>query len=61
MSDKADRINGSRPKHTHQCATAEPIHTWECNSPYCEDMVRVCVPHGGREPIIQGEEPWKGR
>jgi len=54
-----DRIYGARPSHKHM----SPVSglTWQCNSPYCEEMN---VPHpieeGGFEPVIQGREPWRG-
>ncbi len=53
-TEKVDRVNGTRPQHTHRCSQG---HDWQCNSPYCEDMVRDCVPHGGIEPVVQGHEP----
>jgi len=58
MTEKVDRITGSRPQHTHQCSQG---HAWQCNSPYCDEAARDCVPHGGLEPVVQGHEPWKGR
>jgi len=52
-------VVGVRPSHTHTCVTGN--HTWECNSPYCEEMKVDCPDHGGFEPIVQGREPWRGR
>jgi hypothetical protein len=56
------RVEGTRPSHTHTCVTDDsPVHQWECNSAYCDDMHRTCPEHGGKEPIVQGYEPWRGR
>lgn len=52
-------LSGTRPAHVHTCSAGE--HTWECNSPYCEEMKADCPEHGGFEPIVQGREPWRGR
>ncbi len=55
-----DKIYGSRPAHTHTSQVSGL--TWQCNSPYCNDMV---IPHpteeGGLEPVIEGREPWRGQ
>lgn len=48
-----------RPFHKHTCP--DTGHVWECNSPYCNSGgIRVCPPHGGREPVSTGYEPWRG-
>jgi len=57
----SDRIVGSRPSHVHTCLTGGETHTWNCNSPYCEERETQCPAHGGFEPIVQGREPWRGR
>lgn len=51
-------VVGARPRHVHTCTAG---HTWECNSPYCIDVLADCVAHGGDEPIREGREPWRGR
>jgi len=60
MSSKGerDRVVGKRPAHTHRNAAGEQ---WQCNSPYCEDMDVEHPDDSGREPIVQGYEPWRGR
>jgi hypothetical protein len=50
-------VNG-RPAHTHTCSES---HTWDCDSPYCEQIKADCPEHGGLEPIVVGREPWRGR
>lgn len=50
-------VNG-RPVHKHTCPKG---HTWDCDSPYCEQMDATCPEHGGLEPIVVGREPWRGR
>lgn len=56
---------GKLAVHTHTCqpdpGSEKGLHTWQCNSPYCEALPRICPDHGGREPIVIGEEPWRGR
>lgn len=56
-----DFVFGDRPSHVHTCGGDEtqPIHTWLCNSPYCQDMVEQCPTHGGIPPIRSGREPWR--
>jgi hypothetical protein len=49
----------NRPVHVHTCS--KDSHTWECDSPYCEQMKADCPEHDGFEPIAQGREPWRGR
>ncbi len=69
MTDKtplSDFLQGGenfRPIHHHLCQAGEKaeVHSWRCNSPYCEAMERVCVMHGGSQPISIGEEPWRGK
>jgi hypothetical protein len=53
---------GGEHFHVHTCPASgdHPVHPWKCNSPYCENMVRVCPDHGGKEPVTKGEEPWRG-
>lgn len=51
---------GGSTFHTHTCAAeGEKPHTWQCNSPYCENLNRNCPDHGGKEPVTKGEEPWR--
>lgn len=54
---------GGSTFHTHVCpATGDhEVHPWGCNSPYCESLARVCPDHGGTDPIVKGEEPWRGK
>ncbi len=54
-----DRIVGPRPAHTHRSPTSH--ESWQCNSPYCEDMEVLHPDEGGFEPVVQGREPWRGR
>ncbi len=52
---------GGSTFHTHRCPGLAPgdLHTWKCNSPYCNLLTDLCPDHGGPEPIIIGREPWK--
>lgn len=57
-------VHGDRPSHRHTCQASDrpdDLHEWECNSPYCTDVISVCPDHGGPTPIIQGHEFWRGR
>lgn len=51
---------GGTTFHVHTCPDKDG-HTWACNSPYCENLNRLCPDHGGTEPVVKGEEPWRGR
>jgi len=62
LAKKSSYVVGSRPKHVHTCGSGtDSVHQWECNSPYCEDMLTDCPEHNGPVPIILGREPWRGR
>jgi hypothetical protein len=55
--------HAGRPQHTHTCAgdDMDQMHTWQCDSPYCEVMQEICPMHGGVPPVRIGREPWRGR
>jgi len=57
MKDKP-YVHGSRPIHVHTDSDGE---RWECNSPYCNDMEMDPPEKGGPQPVILGNEPWRGR
>lgn len=47
---------GMVAKHTHE----GPISgRWECNSPYCEDLLTDRPEDGGPDVIAKGREPWR--
>ncbi len=55
---KSKYVHGTRPVHVH---TDEDGERWECNSPYCIDMATNPPEKGGPVPVIEGQEPWRGR
>jgi hypothetical protein len=55
---KINYVVGTRPKHVHHGPVSGD---WECNSPYCEDMLTDKPEDGGPDVIVIGREPWRGR
>jgi len=51
-------VHGTRPTHVH---TDSDNERWNCNSPYCIDMQMDPPEKGGPVPVIEGQEPWRGR
>ncbi len=51
-------VHGTRPVHTH---TTDDGERWLCNSPYCIDMQTNPPELDGPTPVIEGQEPWRGR
>ncbi len=49
----------SDPTHVHTCRPDDmhieiwDEHTWECSSPYCSRVIRVCPKHGGEKVRIE--------
>lgn len=51
-------VVSGQPLHKHTCPDG---HTFECSSPYCEDLSGLCPIHGGAPIVRKGLEPWRGR
>ncbi len=51
-------VHGTRPVHVH---TADDGERWLCNSPYCIDLQTNPPELDGPVPVIEGQEPWRGR
>jgi hypothetical protein len=51
---------GGTTFHVHRCTSdPEAMHSWMCNSPYCEVLTGPCPDHGGPDPVVKGLEPWR--
>jgi hypothetical protein len=49
-------VPGFVAKHVHRGPVSGE---WECNSPYCEDLLTDRPEDGGPEVIMKGREPWR--
>lgn len=47
---------GQVAKHVHEGPVSG---RWECNSPYCEDLLTDRPEDGGPAVIMKGREPWR--
>lgn len=43
-------VSRGKPTHTHTDPSTDPPTSWECSSPYCNELERVSPDNGGPMP-----------